>query len=120
MTLRDFDVLKPGDFVYHPGFPDKIWTVIGRPTWDQYSFVAILGRYQIKENHLWQKLLEASDEKRQELARRFDMTVTRMVTPGNWNKEHPAGTYSCLLCGTTTAVPHICPVFAGSHKNDKD
>lgn len=20
-------------------------------------------------------------------------------------------TYSCLLCGTTTSIPHVCPVF---------
>ncbi len=26
-------------------------------------------------------------------------------------KKFRATTYSCLLCGTTTPLPHICPVF---------
>ena len=112
MTENDFSSLKSGDIVvYRPGQPDKVWTIIGKPSWDQYSFLAILGRQKIAENHLWTKLLGASDRKREELAKRFKLTIIRLINPESWSKEHPAGTYSCMLCGTTTVRPHICPVF---------
>ena len=28
-------------------------------------------------------------------------------------KEFQATTYTCLLCDTTTSMPHICPIFSG-------
>jgi len=29
-------------------------------------------------------------------------------------EQQKIGTYSCLLCGTTTTLPHICPVFTSA------
>jgi len=26
-------------------------------------------------------------------------------------RESPVATYSCLICGTTTTMPHVCPAF---------
>lgn len=26
-------------------------------------------------------------------------------------RESLVATYSCLICGTTTTMPHVCPVF---------
>ena len=88
MIEQEFIQLKSGDFVHHPAQPNKVWTVVGKPLWDQYSFLAVLGRWKIGEQYLWRRFLKASEEKCQELSRRYDMKVTRMINPGNWDKEH--------------------------------
>ena len=111
MTGNDFAALKKGDVVHHPAQSERVFTIVGRPNLYPHSFLAILGRHEINENNLWTKLLNASDEKCLELAKRFKLTVTRLVNPGNWDKESRL-TYYCLLCGNREAtLPHICPVF---------
>lgn len=88
MTEQEFVQLKPGDIVHHLAQPNNIWTVIGKPRWDPYSFIAVLGRCQVKSQCLWHKLLDTSEGKCQELAQRSNLTVTRMINPKNWDKEN--------------------------------
>ncbi len=30
--------------------------------------------------------------------------------------KNPSGTFSCLICGTTTPLPHVCPSFSSEPK----
>ncbi len=88
MIEQEFIQLEPGDIVHHPSQPNNVWTVVGKPCWDQYSFLVVSGRWKVGNQYLWCRFLKASDEKCQELARRYDMKVTRMINSGNWDKEH--------------------------------
>lgn len=84
MTEQEFASLEPGDLVHHPAEPEKVWTVVGR-NFHQGLPLAVLGKCNMN-NHLWVALLGLSEEKCRELAKRYDLTVARMINPGNWTK----------------------------------
>lgn len=110
MTEQEFNTLRHGDVIHHPATPIRVWTVIGyQPHLD--SFLAVRGRPYMAGQHLWLKLLRLPESKCQELAKRSGLNITRIINPGNWLKKYDAPTFTCQICGTTTPIPHVCPVF---------
>jgi hypothetical protein len=112
MNKVDFDSLQPGDFVYKPGETSRVLTLIGDHSETKMK-LAVLGRRNVNElskAELWKKLLSKPEKEIHQFAAENRLSIVFLLNHLDWAKDNRP-TYYCLICGTTTLLPHECPSF---------
>lgn len=95
---------------------EKGWHEILEVAYDTHSLSGIAGRLNKNEKHLEIELRAMCAMELLQLSQKvgggyvYTLTVLGIKFLQEENKK-VGRTYSCLLCGTTTGVPHVCPIF---------
>ena len=86
MTQREFDILNPGDIVYHKSDSKDVWTIVGR-SFLNGSTLAISGRFSIGGQYLWIALLGMSEDRCIQTAKDEGYRAAYLRNPDNLVKE---------------------------------
>ena len=94
---------------------ERGWDKILEAAYETHSLTKLAALFSKKESHL---RVELREMQALGLLALIGKVGGYRYAPTVWGikflqeeSEKAGKTYSCLLCGTTTGLPHVCPIF---------